>query len=231
MSKIAWLNLFIVLTILISPVSAQGPTTWTEDWSDGWEGRWYYFGGLDENCVRTESGVLIQDCWATALVSEQSFPVSKTIEFSGTLFSRPGDDSYSKANLAHHVLFGVDDMPVSELGEYCGLFLQYDTDLRRDRFLIISYPDHYLLPQTYEHEIHEVSIKWVPSGDWTDAGERMGTCFYSIDGEQVHYTPYYSFAQTEVTLWQGATSVASGESNDGSSSFAEHGEITVTVGR
>lgn len=225
---VSLLVLFVLITAL--PVHAQ-EGVWTENWEDGWQEDWYYFADLDSSsCSRTQSGVFIQDCWSTAIVSHDRFPVSQRIEFTGTIFSRPGLGTDSPSNLAHHALFGADDGPG---GEYCGLYLRYNKNTRQDEIYSISYlhpnPRTVLLGTT-EHKTHEVSIIWEPLGTRVGSDRQQGTCSYLVDRVVLLRVPY-SFVLEDVALWQGATSVGWGQGNDGSTSYAEHGPITVKLGR
>lgn len=214
------LTLFLI-TFLFAQFGFQTEIIWVEDWSEGWQDRWTNV-GYAYDCSHTEDNLLVQDCQSAALVSNQRFPVSGQITFTGSIYSQPAVNSSTVNNLAHHTLFGVDDGPN---GQYCGIYLTYSIEKQMDAVTIISYPDIYYLG-VLDHQTHIASIVWTPEAN--ENGVTYGTCEFYLE-DQLIFTSYYSFTVTELALWKGTNSVDPGSGNDGSISHAEHGSVTVTT--
>lgn len=193
----------------------------TEAWGNDWQDRWDAI-GYAYDCSFGQNGILIQNCQSAALVSVESFPITQSIAFHGSLYSDIGTNSSTPSNMAHHTLFGADD---GDNGQYCGLYLSYNPSNESDEFYAISYPTLEWLAQ-YPHSTHEVSVTW--NYAYTENNRHYGQCVYAIEG-RVLSTIEYIFTVDSLRLWVGANSVSPNMPNDGSTSYAEHGVLYVEI--
>lgn len=205
----------LILSALVSLLAISS----CESWGDNWQSRWEPI-GYAYQCSHIENALLIQDCQSAALVSIQSFDIQQRVSFSGTLFSDIGQNSTTLANMAHHTLFGVDDGPN---GQYCGFYISYNPSNQADDIYTISYPAVEWIAQ-YPHRTHSVTVSW--QYRYTLGDTHYGQCVYFLEDRLLH-TVDYAFTVDSLRLWIGANSVAPTMSNDGSSSYAEHGMLYV----
>lgn len=191
----------------------------SESWDRDWQSRWDAV-GYAYDCSYVQDNVLIQHCQSAAFVSVESFPITQSIVFHGTLYSDIGAASSSFSNMAHHTLFGVDD---GANGQYCGLYLSYNSSDESDEFYSTSYPAIEWLAQ-YPHKTHGVTVTW--NYTYTEDNHHYGQCVYAI-GDRVISTVEYAFTVDSLRLWVGTNSIAPTMPNDGSVSYAEHGALYV----